>query len=139
LLGKDEICFLSPTPVGKPVTDEKDGIIFFSVVLNEFLFASPAKAALPREVREGNVYPSPLPEMGAVGIEGDLREVMNFQSFPDVEIETIADNFDIDSFLTTIPVEDTKGGVDLGMFLNKAEQGWLIPLKDFCNSDVCLL
>ena len=90
-------------------------------------------------MREGNVYPAPLPEMGAVGIERDLREVMNFQNFPDVEIETIADNFDIDSFLTTIPVEDIKGGVDLGMFLNKAEQGWLIRLKDFCNSDVCLL
>jgi hypothetical protein len=139
LLGKNEIGFLSRAPVGETVTDEKNGIIFFSVVLDEFPFASSAKTALLLEVREGNVYSAPLPEMGAVGIERDLREVMNFQNFPDVEIETIADNFDIDSFLTTISVEDTKGRVDLGMFLNKAEYGWLIPIKDFCNSDVGLL
>ena len=46
LLGKDEIRFLSRAPVGETVTDEKNGIIFFSVVLDEFLFASPAKTAL---------------------------------------------------------------------------------------------
>jgi hypothetical protein len=52
IFSKDEVCFLSPTPVGKAISDEKDGIVFFSVAVDERLFASPAEATLFPGVRK---------------------------------------------------------------------------------------
>jgi hypothetical protein len=123
LFGKNEICFLSCTPVGKAISDKKDGIIFFSVDLNEFLFAGSAKTALFLGVRERNVYSFPIPEMGTVGIERDFREVVDFQNLLDVEIKTIADDFDIDVLLMTVLVENRERRVDVGMLFNKTEDG----------------
>ena len=60
VFGKDEICFLSCTPVGESVSDKKDRIIFFPVDLDKLLFAGPAKTALLLGVRKRDLYPFPL-------------------------------------------------------------------------------
>ena len=113
VFGKDEICFLSCAPVGEAVSDEKDNIIFFPVDLDKLLFASPAKTTLLLGVRERDFYPFPLQEMGTVGIKGNLRKMVNFKNLLDIEIETIADNFDIDAFLLTILIERREGRIDV--------------------------
>jgi hypothetical protein len=49
--------------------------------------------------------------------------VVNFQNLFNIEIETIADNFNIDALFTAILVENRKGGIDVGMLLDKTEKG----------------
>ena len=39
--------------------------------------------------------------------------MVNFKNLLDIEIETIADNFDIDAFLMAILVESREGGIDV--------------------------
>jgi hypothetical protein len=75
------------------------------VDLDEPLFASPAEAAFFIEIGKRDLHSIPFVEMSMVGIEGDFREIVNFQNCLDVEIETIADDFDIDVPLPTILVE----------------------------------
>ncbi len=48
---------------------------------------------------------------------------MNFQNLPDVEIKAITDDFDVDALLSAILVENREGGIDVGMLLNKMENG----------------
>jgi hypothetical protein len=123
IFSKDEVCFLSRTPVGEAISDEKDGIIFFPMDLDEVPFASSAEATLFPGVRKRNVYSSPIPETGSVGIKGDLRKMVNFQKLLDIEIEAIADNFNVDILLIAILVENEERGVNAGMLLNKTEDG----------------
>ena len=39
--------------------------------------------------------------------------MVNFKNLLDIEIETIAGNFDIDAFLSAIFVERREGGIDV--------------------------
>ena len=120
---KNEVCLLSRTPVGKAISDEKNEIIFFSVGLDELLFASPAKAALFPGVRERNTYPFALPELGTVCVEWDFFEMVHFKDLLYVEIEAITDDFYIDTLFATISVKNGKRGVDVGMLFDKTKKG----------------
>ena len=72
VFGKYKIRFLGSASIGEAVSDEKEGIILFSVDLNEFLFASPTEATFLVEMRERDIDPILFRKMGPVGIEGDL-------------------------------------------------------------------
>jgi hypothetical protein len=72
IFGKDEVCLMGCTPVGEAITNEKNGIIFFPVDLDEPLFASAAEATFVIGVGERNIHLFTPQKMSAVRIEGDL-------------------------------------------------------------------
>ncbi len=138
VFGEDEVCLTGCTPVGDTIANEEDGIVCFPVDLDEPLFASPAEAAFLIGIGKRDVHAIPFTKMSTVGIEGDFREMVNFQNCLDIEIETIADDFDIDVPLPTILVERGEIGIDVRMLLDKTEDVLLIPFEDFCDSGIGL-
>jgi uncharacterized membrane protein len=113
ILGKDEVCFLSGAPIGEAISNKNDRIIFFSIDLKEILFTGPAKATLFFGVRKRDIHSSILLEMSAVGIEGNLGEMIDFQYLLDIEIKTIADNFYIEVLFTAILIERLEERIDM--------------------------
>jgi len=51
--------------------------------------------------------------MGLIGIEWNVREAVDFQDRPNIEVETIAHNLYVDPIFLTFMVEPFKGGIDL--------------------------
>jgi hypothetical protein len=105
VFGEDKVCFTGRTPVRDAVSDEEDRIIFSPMNLDELLFTSSAEAAFLVEIWERNPPAISFVKISMVGIERDFGEMMNFQNLLDVEIEAIADDFDIDMSFPTILVE----------------------------------
>jgi hypothetical protein len=136
VFGEDKVRFTGCTPVRNAISDEEDGIIFLPMHLDKLLFTSSTEAAFLVEVGERNPPAIFFVKISMVSVERDFGKMMNSKKLLDVEIKAIADDFDVDMSFPTILVEGMEMGVDARMLLNKIENLFLIPLKNFYNPRV---
>ena len=72
---------------------------------NQSLLTGPAMTAGVIEKREVNRQPFRVNKTSVIGIEWNIRKMMDFEDRPDIEVETVTDDFDIDTGFTAGPTE----------------------------------
>lgn len=74
---ENEICFTGCTPVGDAIADEDNGIVSLPVRLDKCLLACSTETTFLVGVGERDLDPFFLLKIGMVGVERDVREMVN--------------------------------------------------------------
>jgi hypothetical protein len=111
-------------------------IIISAMVQQNLLFTGAAKSTLLADIGEGDID-SPINQRACrIGIEGDIREVMDFKDGADIEVEAVANNLHINAIPATILIERFEMGIDIRMVLDEVENVFWIPSENLYDTGV---
>jgi len=130
-LGKGKVRCLGPTAIGDAVARVDDAVVCVPVNLHEPLLAGAAQPAVLVGVGEGHLQPFSLQETAAIGVKGNVGEMVNLEHRLDVDIEPVAHDLDVDSLTAAVLMKGGEVRINVGVVPDEAENILLTSFRIF--------